>query len=337
MVGRSLGERVGAAVARTWSGSRLVRLEPLPGGYSSETYRAAIEPGPAVDGAAAPSTAVIKVAPAGVAPVGNRDVLRQARVLRSLDGSGVRAPAVLFEDPGDAPDAPPLFAMSFVEGESIEPDLDDVAALPPPAEIAARAASAARQLGALHRLRPADIGLGDEPEIAVADEIARWDKAFSTVAPELRHGHEACSAALHATCPEPAPSSIVHGDFRLGNTLCRDGEVVAIIDWEIWALGDPRLDLAWFLLTADPALHPSLVRDAPGMPAPAELVAHYVDAGGPDPGSTRWFTALTLYKLAATTALLVKNSIKRGVAGPQVERATDGIPIMIERASALLA
>ena len=47
----------------------------------------------------------------------------------------------------------------------------------------------------------------------------------------------------------------MHGDFRLGNLLAVGPEVTAVIDWEIWTVGDPRVDTGWFLTNADPATY----------------------------------------------------------------------------------
>ena len=52
---------------------------------------------------------------------------------------------------------------------------------------------------------------------------------------------------LFETMPEALSNGVCHGDYRLGNMLCDGAEVAALIDWEIWSLSDPRLDLAWFL------------------------------------------------------------------------------------------
>jgi aminoglycoside phosphotransferase (APT) family kinase protein/ketosteroid isomerase-like protein len=327
----ALLQRLGPLVATTCSGGRIAELRRLEGGFSSETFAASVE------GASDKTRFVLKVAPRGVAPVRNRDVLRQARVLRALSADErVRVPAVLFEDPGDPPDVPPLFAMTWVEGENLEPNLDAVAELPPTDEIAGRARDAARQLAYLHAVDPLAIGIDEEPAVSLADEIGRWDRAFETVPDDLAPGAAACSVALHGSQPHDRPPSLTHGDFRLGNTLCRAGAVEAIIDWELWSLGDPRIDLAWFLLTADPEMHPSLVRAAPGMPAPDTLLAEYVEAGGRDPGHLEWFRALVLYKLAATSALLVKRDRKQGMNVEATARAAATIPLMVDRAHALL-
>ena len=41
---------------------------------------------------------------------------------------------------------------------------------------------------------------------------------------------------------------MVHGDYRLGNFLERDGRITAILDWELVHLGDPVEDLDWAFL-----------------------------------------------------------------------------------------
>jgi aminoglycoside phosphotransferase (APT) family kinase protein len=52
--------------------------------------------------------------------------------------------------------------------------------------------------------------------------------------------------ALEAAWPFPQrnTSVLLHGDFWPGNILWKDGQLVAIIDWEDAALGDPLADLA---------------------------------------------------------------------------------------------
>lgn len=61
-------------------------------------------------------------------------------------------------------------------------------------------------------------------------------------------------AALEGVRPFPQrnPSVLLHGDFWPGNLLWRDGQLVAVIDWEDAAIGDPladvgssRLELLW--------------------------------------------------------------------------------------------
>jgi len=322
-----LGQRVTAA-AQAWApGVSIGDVKPLPGGASSLTYVAGVRDGPV-------ARLVLKAAFPGAPPIKNRDVLRQARLLKALACvDGVAVPQVFFEDAGAPPEVPPVFGMSFEVGESFEPNMDEADLGTPAADVDARARAAARMLAALHGVNLDAVGLGDEPPVTVEDEIERWVATFATVADEVRPGATACAERLRAGLPDPIPSTLIHGDWRLGNLLCNGTEIRAGIDWEIWARSDPRIDLAWFLLNADPDVHPTAVRHHPGMPGAAELLAEYESASGCKPAAMPWFTALTLFKMGAVTALIVKH--KRRVADPTAEALVPRIPVMIDRAISL--
>ena len=279
----------------------------LSGGSSSLTFTVETDDGPIV----------LKVAPPGLAPVRNRDVLRQARLLRALNGR-VRVPAVLFEDAGD----PPFFAMSFVAGECVEPILDQSRDPAQFARVRARGLDAVDVLKSLHAIDPNGVGLGDEPVVSLGGEIDRWTRAFTTVPAEWQGNYEEVAAALHASQPQPLPAVVNHGDYRLGNTLCDSGHLTAVIDWEIWSVGDPRVDLSWFCYFTDEARHPAASSfDKTGMPTRDEVVARYGELPDLD-----WFDALTRYKEAAATALIFKRT-------PGVQhRMVDAFPTLLEEA-----
>ena len=132
--------------------------------------------------------------------------------------------------------------------------------------------------------------------------------------------------------PAPLTSTVVHGEFRLGNTLCAGDQLVAIIDWELWGRADPRIDLAWFLQFADAASTPSAIRtEAPGMPAPGELLAEYENARGKGVTDLAWFDAHARFKQAAITAIQCKLNRKRVVPDPVQERNARLIPEFLER------
>jgi aminoglycoside phosphotransferase (APT) family kinase protein len=322
-------ERAAKAAAAWEPGCSLGPLQRMKGGRSSLTYVAPVE-GASLD------RLVFKVAPAGLDPVRNRDVLRQARVLKALaSAKDVRVPKVLFEDPGTPPDVPPFFAMTFAEGVCWEPNIDPADVLPPPEEIEARAMACARMLAALHAVSPDTAGLSDEPEVGLPEEIDRWDRAFASVDDELKPGAGDVSERLRASMPPATPAVIVHGDYRIGNTLCEGRNVNAIVDWEIWSLGDRRVDVAWFILAGEHLNHPSAIRAASGMPGREEMLAEYERTAGHTVEGLDWFQAHALFKVAAVTALLVKNSRKRGEEGDNLVRP-DNIPIMIARARELL-
>jgi aminoglycoside phosphotransferase (APT) family kinase protein len=300
------------AAAQEWApGCAVTGVEPLTGGASSLTFTASVVGGPVV-GDTPVDRVVLKVAPPGLEPVRNRDVARQARLMRALDGAeGVRVPSIFFEDDGAPPAVPPFHAMNLLASDCVEPLL----IAPPPADLLPvvpdRAFAAAAMLAALHRVDPVAVGLGNEAVTSLADEIKRWTRAFTTVDETLSARYLEAEELLFATMPDPLPAAICHGDYRLGNMLCLRSDITAIIDWEIWSLSDPRLDLAWFLFFTDEAKHPMAPNIAPsGMPTADDLMRAYVAESGRDPADFEWFHCLIRYKEAAATALLVKRIIK---------------------------
>jgi aminoglycoside phosphotransferase (APT) family kinase protein len=325
-----LAERASAAVQGRFPGARVSAALPLLGGTSSLTYSARL----ACVGAE--RRVVIKVAPPGLAPVRNRDVLRQARVLAVLASApGVAVPEVLGEDAGAPPEVPPLFVMSFVPGESYEPCLASAEPSATHAQLEARAFAAARMLAALHAVAPSDPRIAGEPVQDLTAELARWTKAFASCDDDLRANEAEVQAKLAAALPAEAPARILHGDFRLGNMQCQGEHIGALIDWEIWSLGDPRLDLAWFLWNSNPR-HPSRTRASSEVPSNAALLAEYERAANTRVASLGWFSALVRYKQAAATALIAKNTRKLAKPGVDPSRMVALIPQLLNAALAEL-
>lgn len=311
------------SAAQAWTPGCTVRdIVTLEGGTVSLVYTASV-----VDGPPEHERVVLKVAPPGLPPVRNRDVLRQARCMSALmDRPGVRVPPVLFTDAGEPDDIPPFVATGFVRGECVEPLLNAATHRRPDDIVRGRAFSAARMLAALHQLAPADIGLGDEPQTTLIDEVDRWTRTLDTVPDQLRTGYLECADLLRATVPEPAPASVVHGDYRLGNMLSDGTDVQAIIDWEIWSPSDPRIDLSWFLFFTEEAKHPVVDPDvSSGMPSDRELLEVYEHSGGSTTADLEWFHALTRYKEAAAMALITKHRLRKE---PSAERL-DAMSVML--------
>jgi aminoglycoside phosphotransferase (APT) family kinase protein len=242
---------------------------------------------------------------------------------------------VLWEDEGDPPDEPPMFVMSYVDGISIEPLFDLEPAAVEPVNVADRMRDAARVLADLHRLDPSALGLGDEPEVGVDAEVERWCALLRTVDPDLVPGWERTADVLRSSMPAHAGPSIVHGDFRLGNLLIDKNAIAAVVDWEIWSIGDPRVDLGWFLLNADPDTYRRPTPYVGLTPPAADLVGAYGDAFGSVPNDLDWFCALASFKSAATWSLIVKHNRRRPTPDPDYERIADQLPTLLERARVL--
>ncbi|OBG26574.1 phosphotransferase family protein [Mycobacterium sp. E3198] len=298
-------------------------LAPLAGGASSLTF----------SGERDGRGVVIKVAPPGVEPVGHRDVLRQARIMKALAPTHVPVPEVVWEDPGEPPDVPPLFVMSHVEGDCVEPLFDGC---PPDVELAERYRNACRAMAALHRLSPRELGLDAEPVVDPGAEVQRWSDTLCTVDAALVPGWRGVRDALLACAPTAMGPSAVHGDFRLGNLMAVGTRITAVIDWEIWSIGDPRIDVGWFLINGDPATYQRFPDSAGVAPPTAELAELYGRELGCDVDDLGWFSALACFKSAATWSLIVKHNRRRRSPRAEWEAMAPTLPRLLERARSVL-
>ncbi|OBJ09016.1 acyl-CoA dehydrogenase [Mycobacterium sp. 1482292.6] len=304
---------------RRLDGAGVTDVAPLAGGASSLTFA----------GSRDGRRVVIKVAPPGVAPVAHRDVLRQARIIKALKTTHVPVPEVLWEDAGDPPGTPPLYVMSHVEGDCVEPLFDGC---PHVGGLSDRYRNACRAMAALHRLAPADLGLGDERVVDPVAEVHRWSDTLRTVDPALTPDWPEVYDALLDCAPRAMAPRVVHGDFRLGNLLAAGSRVNAIIDWEIWSIGDPRIDAGWFLINCDPDTYRRV--DAPdGMVPPIdELTELYASELGCEITDLAWFTALACFKSTATWSLIVKHNRRRAAPRAELEAMATILPRLLDRA-----
>jgi aminoglycoside phosphotransferase (APT) family kinase protein len=129
----------------------------------------------------------------------------------------------------------------------------------------------------------------------------------------------------------------VHGDFRLGNLIACGAGITAVIDWEIWSVGDPRIDVGWFLVNADPDTYRRSTPYVNLVPPVDELAAFYTDAVGVPMPDLTWFMALACFKSAATWSLIVKHNRRSPSPRTDLEAMAPVLPHLLKRAAALLA
>jgi aminoglycoside phosphotransferase (APT) family kinase protein len=148
--------------------------------------------------------------------------------------------------------------------------------------------------------------------------------------------------------PEPLPSTVVHGDFRLGNTMVGHDDpsrIDAVLDWEMGAIGDPRADVGYLLATySEPGGPPNPLGTSPitaldGFPSRAELIERYVARSGRDVEPLAWFEGLALWK-AAIFCEAIYGRFVRGELGAEDERAArfeQGVPYLANAAAEAIA
>ena len=271
------------------------RFTLLAGGRSNLTYRV-------VD--AAGNAFVLRRPPLGHLLPSAHDMSREHRIISALRPTGVPVAAPLgFCDDPQVSDRP-FYVMSFVDGHILR-NPDDAAALP--VQTRRRASeSVVDVLVDLHALDVDAIGLGSlgKRDGYIERQLKRWHGQFgdskTREVPLVDDVHE----RLLAHVPMQQGCSVVHGDYRLDNTLIdAGGKVAAVLDWEICTLGDPLADLGLLLVywpeagdTAPPLGEAATQTE--GFATKAELRDRYGARSGRDVSQLDYYLAFGYWKLA---------------------------------------
>jgi len=248
---------------------------------------------------------VVRRPPPPPLPPGAHDVIREARYQQALADTAVPVPRILdvHEDPG-------LIGVPFYVMEHLAGHVTGAAAQPPfahPEDHGAMAEAAVDTLVALHRVDPVAHGwveAGAPPR----DAARTLPRLATLLGDELPSGVVDLQDRLATTAPPPRPTVLTHGDFRLGNlmfAMAGPPRVLALLDWELAAPGDPLTDLGYFVATyarPDEPLHAltelSQLTRATGFPTRAALAARYAAATGTPIDELPWYAALALWKVA---------------------------------------
>jgi aminoglycoside phosphotransferase (APT) family kinase protein len=167
-------------------------------------------------------------------------------------------------------------------------------------------------LADLHAVDAAAVGLGDfgRPAGYMERQLRRWGRQWESTRTAELPQLERLLDDLARTVPAQQADAVVHGDYRLDNTVLHPtvpGEIVAVLDWEMSTLGDPLADLGmllayWCAADDDEALVAARmfppVTTAEGFPGRAEIVDRYAARTGFDVGDVRWYQAFAYLKLA---------------------------------------
>ena len=273
----------------------------ISGGKSNLTYRVACDAG----------EVVLRRPPLGHVLPTAHDMIREHRVLRALEGTAVPVPRVLHLGRADGPLGVDFYVMERVVGHVCRN------ALPPgyadgSRERAAIGAALVDTLADLHAVDPAAVGLDDfgRPAGFVERQLRRWSRQWDASKTEGMPALDALRDELARTLPPARAAAIVHGDYRLDNTVLHPtaaGRLVAVLDWEMSTLGDPLTDLgtllAYWSEEGDDAVRAAArvmapVTAAPGFPTRAEIVSRYAARTGFDVSGIEWYEAFAYFKLA---------------------------------------
>jgi aminoglycoside phosphotransferase (APT) family kinase protein len=231
---------------------------------------------------------------------------REFRVLAALKGTEVPVARVyaLCEDPAVIGSA--FYVMDYIDGRIFWD------ALLPEVPAAGRRgiySEMVRVLAALHSLDYAALGLTDygKPGNYIERQVARWTQQYRASETEKIDAMELLIEWLPKHIPAGDQSAIVHGDFRLDNTIFHPTEprILAVLDWELSTIGHPLVDFAYYcmryhLSAAEFRGLGGVDANAYMIPTEAECVADYCRLRGIAPVSPQdwtYYSAFCMFRL----------------------------------------
>ncbi|GEM_PF-244578 len=222
------------------------------------------------------------------------DLPRQFEILRTLAGTDVRVPPVLWlEETGDVLGRP-FLVMERVGGDVFEMEAPSGV---PDATVVRMCQSLVEQIAAIHAVDLSATGLQTLDTGGHLDrEIDHWAAEMQRVKRGSLPALERLLTELRATKPLPHPTvTLVHGDAKPGNFAFVDGEVSAVFDWEMTTIGDPLTDLGWLELLW---MQPVGITSHPAALGIDEMLAHYEKVSGITVANRPWYRAFNAFKMA---------------------------------------
>lgn len=273
-----------------------LELERISGGQSNPTFFASYPE--------AGTRLVLRKKPPGPLLPSAHAVEREYRILKALAGSAVPVPPVLLLHEAEDVVGTPFYLMERLEGRVFhETALPGIA----PTDRRAMYFAMAETLAALHGFDWQAAGLADfgKPGNYYARQLARWGRQWRETKTQDIPAIDRAIDWLGAHLDETPDTTIVHGDFRMGNLMFAPAEpkVVAVLDWELSTLGHPLSDVAFSCLPwhSTPEMYAGIVgldREALGIPTQAEYIDRYCAAAGRTQGPGRFHIAFSLFRFA---------------------------------------
>jgi aminoglycoside phosphotransferase (APT) family kinase protein len=315
-------------------GSGGLEAEPLGDGHSNVTYLVRRDD----------REVVVRRPPRPPLPPSAHDVLREARLLGALRGTAARVPEVLAVCEDEAVIGAPFYVMERCDGVVITNDVP--AALDAPAERRRIGEELVDALVEVHAVdwRECLDGFG-KPTGYLERQVRRFTGLWEHSRTREIESVERVGAWLGENIPESGPATIVHGDYRLGNTMFAwkpPARLVAVFDWEMATIGDPLADLGYLSMTWSQPDDPppgrfqlGAVTRATGFPTRAELLARYEERSGRAVGDLRWYTTLALWK----SVVFMEGNYRRAIEGrtddPYLKSFGEGVTELAARAEAV--
>jgi aminoglycoside phosphotransferase (APT) family kinase protein len=312
--------------------ARVSGVQKMPG-HAGFSY------GFAVTGGGGSESFVLRLPPPNVQWKGTADVLRQVVALRALDSTAV--PHCRVRWAGDDPRwfGRPYFVVPRLAGDVLRLGPGEWGTKLAPDARREMARQAMEALAGIHRLDWSSAAPSLGPPIDFEQDVVRWDRFVERAAePERLAGAPEVRRRLLARIPSGARIGVFHGDFQWSNLFYSfQGELLAVIDWELVGVGATLNDLGWVATFNDPAAWSHADAVSGLMPTADELIAMYERAWGEPLAGLDWFRALAAYKFAIITGFNLGLHRRGKRPDPLWELIGQSMPALVARARELLA
>lgn len=255
---------------------------------------------------------VLRKKPPGKLLKSAHQVDREYRVMTALRDTDVPVPGTLLLCEDESILGTAFFLMDYVEGRVI---MDTALPSFSPEERSALYDDFAKVLAAIHGVDLAAVGLENfgRPGNYYERQISRWTKQYRASETDTIPNMEALIEWLPAHVPDTPETTLVHGDYRIGNCIVHGTEprIVAVLDWELSTTGHPLADLSYCaMMYRDDKL--PLETGETGVPTEEEFVRGYCEyAGRGEIENWPFYIAYNLFRFAA----IVQGVYKRGLDG----------------------
>jgi aminoglycoside phosphotransferase (APT) family kinase protein len=295
-------EAIDQANLEDWFGREVDGAEPpleferISGGRSNLTYGVTDSAG---------KRWALRRPPLGKRLASAHDMSREHRIIAALAPTEVPVAQAVALCEDESVNGAPFYVMDFVEGPILRTKAeaekhfgeDDRRAI---------GERVVDTLVAIQGVDPDQVGLGDlgRKEDYVARQLRRWHGQWEKSKTRELEVVDDVHRRLSERIPEQGPATIVHGDYRLDNMiLSDDGEIAAVVDWELCTLGDPLADVGMLLVYwSQPGDELMPLFDPPttaaGFPLRADVRDRYAELSGRDLSEIDYYVALGFWKLA---------------------------------------
>ena len=270
--------------------------DPITGGHSNLTMTVTGSDG---------TRFVLRRPPLGHVLASAHDMSREHRIISGLQSSNVPVPPVAGLCTDESINGVPFYVMEFVDGHVLR----DAAASATALNEVARANASCSLVDTMAKIHSVDLDAAGLSELGrqegyIARQLKRWYSQWNQGKTRNLASVDRVHDRLRERIPEQGPASIVHGDYRLDNCMVDDqGNVIAVLDWEICTLGDPLADLGllqvyWTGPDDDDSAWTGSATTPTGFWNRDELATRYAEVSGQDISELDFYVAFAYWKLA---------------------------------------